>query len=239
MCPKPRTNRTELITALPVPRSFVRKFIVCSARWWTDNVPLHCNQRFPPHYVGSLHNSSLATQQFVKISVYHAEWTKYITMDVTGFDSVDHCAFWCRILPIHYNHPCHMFHISLPDKRCYMGTREHTRLTTLSNTIVLCTLRNQFLISPQHVCSRKCSCDRIPACKWTPPEPRVTTPKAREAPAHKKSTLTRIHPTSPTLMTSSAVRAPGAGQSTRGSCTRRLNYPRWTATSGSRHADIW
>ena len=85
--------------------------------------------------LGSLHNSSLAERQFVKIPVYHAEWTKYIHYSEKGFESVDHCAFWCKILPSSYfNYPCHLFHVdgTSSEGLCYFGTREYFMPTTYS-----------------------------------------------------------------------------------------------------------
>ena len=81
---------------------------------------------------GALHNSSLAERRFVKISVYHTQWTRHMLPGTGsgsgGFESLDHAALWCKLSPARRANPCHMFHCHAhpPDNWCYMGSRDVT-----------------------------------------------------------------------------------------------------------------
>ena len=72
---------------------------------------------------GSIHNSSLASGQFVKTSIYHTSWTHHIYTYVDNIGSVDHCALWCRIEP----HYCELFY--LEGTRCWYGYRNRVTYT--------------------------------------------------------------------------------------------------------------
>ena len=72
---------------------------------------------------GSIHNSSLASRQFVKTSIYHTSWTHHIYTYVDNIGSIDHCALWCRIEP----HYCELFY--LEGTRCWYGYRNRVTYT--------------------------------------------------------------------------------------------------------------
>ena len=72
---------------------------------------------------GSIHNSTLATRQFVKTSIYWTSWTHHIYTYIDNIASVDHCALWCRIEP----HYCELFY--LEGTRCWYGYRDRVTYT--------------------------------------------------------------------------------------------------------------